>query len=282
MPRTIAEPKASVRWSHVHRRGCNVLPRQQMWRQPRLSAGPGAPGARLRVARHAYGHRQISSRRLWILGVYDLGWSSAFRAAIARPGDLRLLAAGVNGRDSFLLNLSIIPKSAQPVHLRFAPEPGHLPLGVIAMSLLRRHNSLLPVKLPAEKLRRLLVAERSQGTRTRTIFLHEHLRLLHQPRIEHALGALVDALVERLAFGIEPKPQNVEAAQRVAPLLLPKFRHFLPRAFCRRGQADFDRADQLGGVVGMNFSRRIAVKTHQNSVKIRRPAAPGTLAQAHP
>src|ERR1700678_904316 len=199
----------------------------RMWEQPAVRR-PGCIGRLLLTVRAAYLRPDFQSR-----AAFDLGWlwilgGAALRALRSWGLGFAALAAGVNRRDTFLLNLLIVPEPAQPVHLRLAPEPGHLALGVIAMSLLRRHNGLLPAILPAKKLRGLLVAERSQGTSIRAIFLNQGLRLFHQPPIEHAPSALVDAFVQRLAIRIESEPQNAEAAQWVATLLLPEFRHLLP------------------------------------------------------
>lgn len=46
-------------------------------------------------------------------------------------------------QQSFLLYLALRAEAVQPVHIRLAPEPGHLPFGVIAVALLRRGDRLL-------------------------------------------------------------------------------------------------------------------------------------------
>ena len=64
---------------------------------------------------------------------------------------------------------TIVSKSPQPENLRLPPKPRHLPLGVVAMTLLRRLQKLLPVT-SRQRLRRLLIAERRQRTCARSIF----------------------------------------------------------------------------------------------------------------
>ena len=59
----------------------------------------------------------------------------------------------------FLLNSRFISESGEPLHLRLPPEPCHLPLGVVAVRLLRRPDRQLQVNFSAQMLRRLLVAE---------------------------------------------------------------------------------------------------------------------------
>ena len=54
--------------------------------------------------------------------------------------------------------------------------------------------------------------------------------------------------------------------------LLPKLRHLLPR-----GQAHFDRANQLGNIVGMNFFSGARSRRLKNAVKMLRPVALATL-----
>jgi len=100
------------------------------------------------------------------------------------------------------------------------------------------------------------------------------LSLFNQAGFEHTACALIDAVVERGAAWIEAKPQNAEAAQRVAPLL-PQFRHFVPR-----GQADLDRTNQLGEIVGVDFFSGRAIETPENSVEMIGAAVCGAIAQA--
>ena len=62
--------------------------------------------------------------------------------------------------------------------------------------------------------------------------------------------------------------------KRITPVLLPEFRHLLPRS-----EADFDGADELGRVVGVDLLRGCAIEATQNAVKITGAAAFGSFAQ---
>src|SRR5579863_8056920 len=57
------------------------------------------------------------------------------------------------------LNVLFISEAAQPADFRFPAKPGHLPLGVVAVGLLRRLHRLLAGEISLDKLQRLLVAE---------------------------------------------------------------------------------------------------------------------------
>jgi len=53
------------------------------------------------------------------------------------------------------------------------------------------------------------------------------LGYVDQSRIEHVLGTLIDASVQRVTVGIQPQSQNAESDQRISPLL-PHLRHLSP------------------------------------------------------
>ena len=86
---------------------------------------------------------------------------------------------------------------------------------------------------------------------------------------------MVDSVIERVPIRIQTEAQNAEAAQRVAPVLLPKFRHLLSRR-----QANLDRADELGRVVGMNLLRGGAIEAVENAMQVIRSAAVSKLSQS--
>src|ERR1019366_1592430 len=81
-------------------------------------------------------------------------------------------------------------------------------------------------------------------------------------------------VIESLTVGIETEPQNAEAVQRIAPVLLPEFCHLLAR-----GEANLDGANELGRVVGMNLLRRGVIQAPQNAMKINGAAALCSFAQ---
>src|SRR6185312_7815250 len=106
-------------------------------------------------------------------------------------------------RQSCRLYFRLAPEPSEPMHLRFPAEPCELALGVIAVRLLRRPEGELEVDFAAQVLRSLLVAKRVERPCI-GIAGQQGARFLDQSGIEHAATALVDARVERVAFGIEP------------------------------------------------------------------------------
>src|SRR5271166_148607 len=76
------------------------------------------------------------------------------------PSGRRLLCcAGSNQFGGPAGDRGIVAEAVKPQHIRLAAKPRHLPLCIVAMSLLRCCNGLLAGKLPAKKLNRLLVAK---------------------------------------------------------------------------------------------------------------------------
>src|SRR5437660_970156 len=98
-------------------------------------------------------------------------------------------------RERVLLNARIVAKASKPLHIRLAPEPRHLPLGIVAVRLLRRLQSLFAREFATQKLPCLLVSQSSQRARRCAVLPQQPLRLLDQPAVEHALRALIDAFV---------------------------------------------------------------------------------------
>src|SRR2546423_14650382 len=106
-----------------------------------------------------------------------------------------LYCLGLNGR--------IIAESTQPMHLGLAPEPGHLPLGVVAMRLLNRLHRQLAVDFTTNKLQRLFVSQRCKGESGVAIFGVQTLRFFDESCLKHPSSASIDAAVKRVALGIE-------------------------------------------------------------------------------
>src|SRR6185437_8390272 len=67
-----------------------------------------------------------------------------------------------HSRDSLPPNLHIISKPSEPRHIRLAAEPRHLPLGVVAMALLRGAQGRISAQLTSQQLHRLLITQRCQ------------------------------------------------------------------------------------------------------------------------
>src|SRR4051812_6022939 len=105
------------------------------------------------------------------------------------------------------MDFLIIPKTTQPLYFGLSPEPRHLPLGIVAMSLLRGCDRGFLVALTADHLQRLLVSKRVQCGSI-AVLLQELFGLLHQPTREHLLCPHIDAIIERLSIGIQTDPQD--------------------------------------------------------------------------
>jgi len=59
-----------------------------------------------------------------------------------------------------LYDARIITEARQPDDLRLAAKPRHLPLGIVAMSLLGSGDRLLAREFASQELRRLLISQR--------------------------------------------------------------------------------------------------------------------------
>src|SRR5260370_8169701 len=97
-----------------------------------------------------------------------------------------------------LLNLRIVPEAPQPLDLWFAAEPGHLALGVVAVSLLSGLQGLLAREFSAQDLHCLFVAEGSQRSGGIAVLFKQRLRLINYPSVEPPLRSPLDPLLQRL------------------------------------------------------------------------------------
>ena len=66
----------------------------------------------------------------------------------------------LNSFSSASLDSLFVSETFQPLDVRLAAKPGHLPLGIVAVSLLSGLQRLVSRKFCAEQLPRLFVAER--------------------------------------------------------------------------------------------------------------------------
>ena len=103
--------------------------------------------------------------------------------------------------------------------IRLAAEPGHLALGVVAVSLLGSLQSLFAREFSVQELHCLFVSEGSQWTSGIAVLLKQKLRLFDHAPFEHLLCAAVNAVIQSLTIGIKAKAQDAEAAQWVSSLL---------------------------------------------------------------
>ena len=84
---------------------------------------------------------------------------------------------------------------------------------------------------------------------------------------------MIDAFVERCAVGIKTDAQNTEAGEWVATLL-PQLGHGTAG-----GEADLDGADELGGIVGVDFLGGGAIRRDKDAMQVSRAALSFTLPQ---
>lgn len=142
-----------------------------------------------------------------------------------------------------------------------AAEPRHLALGVVAVPLLGGGDGLVAGELVFEEVSGLAVAERVQRTHA-AIVPEERLRFFDEALVEHRGGAAVDTFVEGLAVGVETEAEDAEPGEGVAAVL-PKLGHG-----AASGEADFDGADELSGIVGVNSFGGRAIHARQDAMKI--------------
>ena len=107
----------------------------------------------------------------------------------------------------------------EPVHARFAPEPGELAFGVVAMALLGLGDGLLPCQVVLQDRFGFGVAERCEGPTVRTVARDESLCFFDESAVEHGGGPLVDAFVEAGTRRVEAEAEDAVASEGVTTLL---------------------------------------------------------------
>ena len=73
-----------------------------------------------------------------------------------------------------------VAKATHPNHSRLAAEPGHLPFGIVSMSLLSGLQRGRTINIASQQLYRLFIAQRTQRSRGIAVFLHESCGFFHQ------------------------------------------------------------------------------------------------------
>src|SRR4030042_6656604 len=100
----------------------------------------------------------------------------------------------------------------KPGHAVHLPEPGHLPLGVVARVGFGHGHGLLAADLAPEDAQDVIVTEGAEG---RSFLRHASLQeppdLLDEAAVEHPFDAVVDAPIERLPLEPAPAPQDAAA-----------------------------------------------------------------------
>lgn len=165
-----------------------------------------------------------------------------------------------------LCDLLVAAETGKPVDCGVFAEPGELAFSVVAMALLGSGDGLVACHLPAQQGDCLGVAERGERAAFLAIAGDDLGGLFDEAaslvwRVEHMGGAAVDACVEFGARGVEAEAEDTESSERIV--------RPLPLACDRltRGECDFDGADDLGCVVGVDEAGRCGIKPGEDSVK---------------
>ena len=157
----------------------------------------------------------------------------------------------------------VVAETFHPGNVGLAAKPGHLALGVVAVSLLRGGDGLRHRQLAADALQRLLVAERVHR-RYVAVALEQRFSFGYESVIEHPRRATIDTVVKLLARGIQANAKNAEATQGISSLL-PELAHWTAR-----GQADFNSANEFRYVVAMDRGCGRRIKSLQQAMQVRR------------
>src|SRR3984885_15376343 len=102
----------------------------------------------------------------------------------------------LNSFSSASLDSLFVSETFQPLDVRLAAKPGHLPLGIVAVGLLGGGDGFVPIDFSAQELHCLTIPQRAQRPRAFAVFLEQGFCLVDQSRVEHSDGAPVDAGVE--------------------------------------------------------------------------------------
>jgi len=140
----------------------------------------------------------------------------------------------------------VVAKALEPADVRFPAKPGELTLGVVAVCLTGCGDGFGFGEFAAQDGAGLAVAEGIEGGGRVAIFAEESAGFFHETVGEHLRGARIDAGVEIRAGRIESDAEDAIAGERVAS----RFPGLGERL--AGSEADFDRADELGLVVGVD------------------------------
>ena len=163
------------------------------------------------------------------------------------------------------------------VELGLLAEPGELPLAIVAVALLSLGDGFGFARGTIEDFSSLLIAERGEGPAAAAEALDQLTGFFHQALREHGFCAPVDALVKHGAGGVEREAQDAVAGEGIAS--------FAPLAgdggwlAGAGGERDLERADELGGVVGVDAFGSLGVEALEAAVKMRASATACALAK---
>jgi hypothetical protein len=149
-----------------------------------------------------------------------------------------------------------------PIYVRLTSKPCNLPLGVIAVGLLDSVDCGFRINFSIEQLHHLLVTDRAERPRGVAVFLEKVSRFLDQPGIEHSQYSFVDTPIKFSPVGVETDSQYLKTSQWL-PAGLPLLAHWL-----FLGDANFDGANHLGHIIGVNSRSGLSIDSLKNAVQM--------------
>lgn len=164
-------------------------------------------------------------------------------------------------------DIGFVAAAFEPVDFGFAAEPGELALGVVAMALLGLGDGFVAGEFIAQDGDGLGVAEGLQGTAVVAVAFDELRGFFDQAVLKHGGGAEVDAFVELRAGRREADAEDAVAGERVAAVLM----GFGDGAAGE--QRDFERADDLGEIVGVHLGGAGGVELCEQAMQCASPVA---------
>ena len=111
------------------------------------------------------------------------------------------------------------PEAVEPLHFRFAAEPGQLALGVIAVPLLGTRDGLRRRAFAAEMFGGLAVSQRAHGEDIGAVARKQSASFFDEALLEHGGAAAVDVIVERSALRAEADAERAVALESVAAMV---------------------------------------------------------------
>src|ERR1035437_2755100 len=168
--------------------------------------------------------------------------------------------------DRSLADFRTLAEPPEPLDAGLSAKPGDLALGVAPGVALRIEQGLAGIQFAADRLQRLLVAQRFEGLDGREAHRQDAARLVDQAALEHGAAARVEPLVQGLAVGQQPEFERAVAAQPVAALPI-QFGH---RAAGK--EANLERAGDLRNVVRVNLTGGLGIESGKGAVERSAPA----------
>ncbi len=140
------------------------------------------------------------------------------------------------------------------MHVGLATKPRKLTLGVVAMALLRLGDGRFFTEAFEENRHCLAIAEGVEGLNG-TVAGEKGAGFGDQARVEHFGTAAIEAVIERSSRRVQANAQQAKSGERVAGQDLG---HGLSS-----GDTNFDRADELRRVVGMDAFGRCGIEARE-------------------